>query len=263
MGQRTQQGADRTHAECVSIARCRRSHEDICPRLHGEGALFDGHVAPRIRDVTDGTSNTILAILAAPETAEVWTKPGGLDVDPFDAADAIGLTDNATPVLFADGSVHQLTADIDSETLGKLIQHQDGQVVRFNERQAVRRTRSPVLFLRTSQELNRKRVLEGLLGGDHVSVKKDVEDLTVHVSQGLLVAFAGDNTVLAGPEDVVTGMLKKPASGPAFEVLKDMPDGELQISADLRGLDVFGAASTAHSHESPVWRRNDFEDPKG
>ena len=31
-----------------------------------------------LRDITDGTSNTILAVVAGQDTAEVWTKPGGL-----------------------------------------------------------------------------------------------------------------------------------------------------------------------------------------
>ncbi len=48
--------------------------------LTGEGTAFGGDEAPSFRNVTDGTSNTIMTVMAGADKAEVWTKPGGLEV---------------------------------------------------------------------------------------------------------------------------------------------------------------------------------------
>ena len=84
----------------------------------------------RIRDITDGTSNTILAVEAGPDKAEFWTKPGGL---PFDSKQnplkALGAMsgESGFEALFMDGSVKFMSRDIDTATLKRLIQHADGE----------------------------------------------------------------------------------------------------------------------------------------
>ena len=64
---------------------------------HTSVHVFTGDVAgmgigegTHLRDFTDGTSNTILAVVAGPETAEVWTKPGGLEFNPEDPKKVLG-----------------------------------------------------------------------------------------------------------------------------------------------------------------------------
>ena len=39
-------------------------------------------MSPGFASFTDGLSNTILVVQAGPDTADIWTKPGGLDFDP-------------------------------------------------------------------------------------------------------------------------------------------------------------------------------------
>lgn len=96
----------------------------------GEGAPFADDATPGLREFTDGTSNTLLVVQAGPDTAEVWTKPGGLDYDPKDPIKALGkLTEDMFLILIADGSVRRVSKDIDADTLRNLIQHQDGQGV--------------------------------------------------------------------------------------------------------------------------------------
>ena len=82
-----------------------------------------------IRDITDGTSNTILAVVAGPETAEAWTRPGGLKFNVDDPEKPLGTLGEQFLVLLSDGTVRFLNSDIDDETLGNLIQRNDGNVV--------------------------------------------------------------------------------------------------------------------------------------
>jgi hypothetical protein len=48
----------------------------------GPGAVFAGDQTLKLSQIVDGLSNTILAVQAGPDTAEIWTKPGGLEFDP-------------------------------------------------------------------------------------------------------------------------------------------------------------------------------------
>jgi len=96
----------------------------------GKDTPFDGDKGKPIRDFTDGTSNTILAVLAGADTAEIWTKPGGLAFDPAAPAKALGTIPEATfMALFADGSVHSVPTMVEPMTLANLIQINDGNVI--------------------------------------------------------------------------------------------------------------------------------------
>ncbi|MFM7836953.1 MAG: DUF1559 domain-containing protein, partial [Planctomycetaceae bacterium] len=46
--------------------------------LLGEGSLFSGDEPPTLESITDSPDSTILAVLAEPGTAEIWTRPGGV-----------------------------------------------------------------------------------------------------------------------------------------------------------------------------------------
>ncbi len=47
----------------------------------GAGTVFDGKVGLGLRDIKDGTSNTILAVEAHQDAAVIWTKPDDLAID--------------------------------------------------------------------------------------------------------------------------------------------------------------------------------------
>eukprot|EP00913_Durusdinium_trenchii_P010943 g10272.t1 len=72
----------------------------------GDGTPFGNLMrGPRFRDIVDGTSNTIMAIEAGPDKAEIWTKPGGILFDaqenPFDE---LGNLDDTFLILLMDGA---------------------------------------------------------------------------------------------------------------------------------------------------------------
>ena len=98
----------------------------------GPGAPFAGDKTPGLREFTDGTSVTILAVLAGPETADVWTKPGGLDFDPEDPIKSLGTISGKTVLaVFADGAVRQLDKEIDATILRRWIQIADNEPVKI------------------------------------------------------------------------------------------------------------------------------------
>jgi hypothetical protein len=96
----------------------------------GPGAPFEKDQAISFSAFKDGTSNTILAVSAGPDTAEFWTKPGGLDFQLSNPVAALGaLPDGIIRVLLADGSVRELPSSIPAETLKRLIQYRDGKPI--------------------------------------------------------------------------------------------------------------------------------------
>ena len=98
--------------------------------ITGEGAPFQPEAnGPRIRDITDGTSNTILAVEAGQDTAEVWTKPGGLKINKEDPMKTLGEISTGFLTTLMDGSVRFVSETIDSGTLLNLFQHQDGNPI--------------------------------------------------------------------------------------------------------------------------------------
>jgi hypothetical protein len=97
----------------------------------GEGTPFGQERGVTIPSFLDGTSNTIMVVEAGPDTADIWTKPGGLTLNPDNPVAALGNIGETFLVLLADGSVHRLQKSIDAATLRNLIQHQDGNPVRI------------------------------------------------------------------------------------------------------------------------------------
>lgn len=98
----------------------------------GEGTPFGGKPIG-ITGVLDGTSNTIMVVRAGEDTADVWTKPGGLAFDKANPIQALGNIGEMFDVLFMDASVRSLPKSIDAATLGNLIQHSDGNPVEIPE----------------------------------------------------------------------------------------------------------------------------------
>lgn len=96
----------------------------------GEGTPFQKGKGLRFQQITDGLSNTILAVEAADDTAEIWTKPTGLTLDLKDPLKCLGKfpeEQTAFRVLLMDGSVRNMSRMIDGEIFRKLVQHQDGE----------------------------------------------------------------------------------------------------------------------------------------
>jgi hypothetical protein len=84
----------------------------------------------RIRDITDGTSNTILLAEADDQHAVVWTKPDDLEVDLAKPMAGLAIRPpGGFLVLMADGSVHFVRASIDHAELTGLFTRAGGEIV--------------------------------------------------------------------------------------------------------------------------------------
>lgn len=95
----------------------------------GEKTAFQNGKTFSFRDVIDGTSNTLMMVIAGPETAEPWTKPGGLPFDEQNPLAPLGTITGVLNVALMDGSTRSLVPPIDPEMFKLLIQPADGQPV--------------------------------------------------------------------------------------------------------------------------------------
>ena len=189
----------------------------------GEGSPFAGDEGPGFRNITDGTSNTILTVIAGPEKAEVWTKPGGLDFESEDPIKALGEIDKQFVVGFMDGSVRSLPADIDPVVLKNIITHAGGEVVDYAALEGKTRSRvqaMPGIILRTNTPFNRETVFSVTLSGLGEGEPGKIESQAVTVFESCVVAIPDDRTLLIGPEPLLKKMLAPRAAGKATDTIQ-------------------------------------------
>jgi hypothetical protein len=84
-----------------------------------------------IKDVTDGTSNTIFIVDVDDAHALTWTKPDDLKIDEANPAVGLRLHDGVFIAAFVDGAVHSLKANLDKKNLWALFTRNGGEVVSF------------------------------------------------------------------------------------------------------------------------------------
>ncbi len=94
----------------------------------GEAAIFTGGKPGSIREIIDGTSNTIAVVEANDEAAVTWTKPEDLDVGMNDLISRlVGVRPKGFLALLADGSVRFVDEKIDRDTLKALFTRRGGE----------------------------------------------------------------------------------------------------------------------------------------
>lgn len=106
----------------------------VYQRPTGEKLIMNSDAGGTFREITDGTSNTILAVETLPDTATAWTKPEDVSIDIdkpksklFDGKRA-GFN-----ALLADGSALYLGDDIDASLLKALLTARGGEVADRSE----------------------------------------------------------------------------------------------------------------------------------
>jgi hypothetical protein len=102
--------------------------------LHHENAIFHDGDGTRIRDIRDGTSNTIMIVEADNDHSVIWTKPDDLEFDEKKPHAGLGtLRKDGFLAAFCDGAVHFIPSTITVETLLKLAFKNDGKSIDFSE----------------------------------------------------------------------------------------------------------------------------------
>ncbi len=96
----------------------------------GQSVAFFGPEGRKLKDFTDGTSNTILVVEAGPEKAVEWTRPDDLTIDEANPkAGLFGNRDGGFLAAFADGPVKFIPQSIDDNTLRGLFTINGGEKI--------------------------------------------------------------------------------------------------------------------------------------
>ncbi|QDU89106.1 hypothetical protein Pla175_24920 [Pirellulimonas nuda] len=117
--------------------------------LSGKGLLNAKPRGLQLRQITDGLSNTLLAVDAGRARAVPWTKPADLPLDPADPLASVGaIGEEGLAVVFADGAVLVLPPDIPAEEFLAYATYNGGEGIRRSR--AVRPRPRPRPALRES-----------------------------------------------------------------------------------------------------------------
>ncbi len=96
----------------------------------GKGSIFEKQRAAAIRDIRDGTSNTIMVVEVDPARAVTWTKPTDLNYDASNLMSGLGKAHpGGFSAALADGSVKFISSGLDQRLFLNLLQINDGNPV--------------------------------------------------------------------------------------------------------------------------------------
>lgn len=97
----------------------------------GERTVFFGKTGVPCKEVSDGTSNTILLLDVDPDRAVIWTKPDDLEVDFDNVFNGLkGNHDGVFATAFCDGSVRWFSRTVTKpDTLRLLLMRNDGKAI--------------------------------------------------------------------------------------------------------------------------------------
>jgi hypothetical protein len=99
----------------------------------GEGTTFPGARGIEFKEITDGTSNTIMAVEVDDQHAVIWTKPEGLPYNEENPLEGIGgQFPGGFNAASCDGAVHFIEQTIDTQKFRLLLLRADGNPVDWN-----------------------------------------------------------------------------------------------------------------------------------
>jgi len=101
--------------------------------VRGEKTAFPGKESTRFADITDGASNTVMAVEVPDARAVVWTRPDDYEYDDKDpAAGLLEARPRGFNAVFCDGSVRFLSQTIDPQVLKAMFTRNGAEAVDAN-----------------------------------------------------------------------------------------------------------------------------------
>ncbi len=98
--------------------------------VSGEGTVFPPGGAVPVKEIKDGTANTIMIVEVDDAHAVIWTKPEGLPFDPNNPARGLGgQFEGGFNVVFCDGSVRFIPENVPARILRLLLLRADGAAI--------------------------------------------------------------------------------------------------------------------------------------
>lgn len=116
----------------------------------GRNTMFpERFAATQMREVTDGTSNTVLIAEAKRREAAIWTQPQDIHWPPANLRETLlGRYGDLSLMLMSDGRVVRVDNDIDDESLRRAVIKNDGQPLQnFGQTYRTRRQRRSTFSL--------------------------------------------------------------------------------------------------------------------
>jgi hypothetical protein len=98
----------------------------------GKKAFFQGTEGISIRQITDGTSNTLMIVEAPPGQAVVWTKPDDFDVDAGRLHERLFQGRDTFGAAMCDGSAHVFGKATTEKTLQAYFTINGGEIIPFD-----------------------------------------------------------------------------------------------------------------------------------
>ena len=207
----------------------------------GENTIMSGDGTTRMRDIIDGTSNTIMIAEAGPEKADIWTKPGGVKLVEGAPAATLGKIGETFMMARCDGSVDTLPADLDANTFRRLVTYNDGEVIgEISEESETTQRRLPTWIVKSRTPINRDSIFMSLRPmGDPIEVK--IGDIASYTFGNFVLAFPDDKTLIAAPSDLLPKILKntKPSGSFGEQIAKGLADNDLAIAVDFTNLKAY------------------------
>ena len=114
---------------CPSLKRSLKNQTTYLGPVYESAMFTSASEGLSIKDVTDGTSNTIFVVDANDDHAVIWTKPEDLKLDPnHPQKGLVGHHDDLIVALFVDGAVRFLPDTLDAKTLLGYFTRNGGEV---------------------------------------------------------------------------------------------------------------------------------------
>ena len=206
----------------------------------GEGTLFSGTEPPTLDSITDSPESTVLAVVADPGTADIWTKPGGLQTDMNDpvrsfAGDALAIT-----VCMASGNTLTVNRSETPEYWRWLLRHTDGHWTLPLRWLPHGSQIPPGLLIRFTEDIDPQKTLTGILGSLQAT-QQPVAGLTGYrINADSTAVFPDNRTLLISNADSLQLMLAPRAKPSELrkQLEKLLTTGELAAVGDVSGIEA-------------------------